>query len=152
MHGSAVRNESLHGPSAGKRLWSFSCWCPALCVLGLEPLCWRLCLISGACSAPEALLTWPVDLPVTTVITSLQRNEGTTVTGITSEKPSVRQRGLKSITDQGWVRNSGKLCISLQVATICGLKGLIWLVVPYAAPGGLEKNLARSSTQRVLTG
>lgn len=147
MHGSPMRNESLQRPVAGKKPLEFHllascCLCP-----DLEPSRWRTCFTSGArlaSGAPLALLT---NLPITTVITSLRGNEVTTVTGITSEK-----QGLKTIPDEGWIRNSRKLCISLQVATIHRLKGFIWLVVPYAAPGGLKKDLARSRTRRVLTG
>lgn len=45
------------------------------------------------------------------------------------------------------MRNSGKLCVSLAVVTMCGLGGLIWLLVPCAAPGGLREDSAPPSTQ-----
>lgn len=102
--------EAYRDPSLEESLWR---WCPAVGVLT-----WSLHAGDPASLLGPLSLRRSADitagLPIPTVITNLQGNEVTTVTGITSEKFSMRQQGLKTITDEGWIRNSGKLCISLQ--------------------------------------
>lgn len=129
------RCTSLPGLSAGRNPWSFICWCPVLVIWPgahrLESHCpfWGHCA-SIATGNLQSARKWS------------HNSHWDNFRKAFHEAARTENHHWQGVNGKQW-----KTLCSLAVATMYGLGGLIWPLVPCAAPGGLRQDLAPPSTQ-----